>query len=73
VGARTDVTCYRLDKSGFEQIIRARPDVADAISHVLVTRESELEALRALGAARNTQPAPHADIHARIRAFFGLD
>ncbi len=73
VGARTDVTCYRLDKSGFEQIIRARPDVADAISRVLVTRESELEALRALGEARNTAPAPHADIHARIRAFFGLD
>ena len=73
VGARTDVTCYRLDKSGFEQIIRARPDVADAISHVLVTRESELEALRVLGAARNAPPAPHADIHARIRAFFGLD
>jgi small-conductance mechanosensitive channel len=73
VGARTDVTCYRLDKSGFEQIIRARPDVADAISHVLVTRESELEALRALGQARNAAPAPHADIHARIRAFFGLD
>ena len=72
VGARTDVTCYRLDKSGFEQIIRARPDVADAISHVLVTRESELEALRALGAARNAQPMPHSDIHARIRAFFGL-
>ncbi len=73
VGARTDVTCYRLDKSGFEQIIRAHPDVADAISRVLVTRESELEALRALGEARNTAPAPHADIHARIRAFFGLD
>lgn len=73
VGARTDVTCYRLDKSGFEEIIRARPDVADAISHVLAVRESELEALRAIGAARNTPPAPHADIHARIRAFFGLD
>ena len=73
VGARTDVTCYRLDKSGFEQIIRARPDVADAISHVLVTRESELEALRSLSEARNIPPAPHADIHARIRAFFGLD
>jgi small-conductance mechanosensitive channel len=73
VSARTDVTCYRLDKSGFEQIIHARPDVADAISRVLVTRESELEALRALGQARNVAPAPHADIHAKIRAFFGLD
>ncbi|HEY2628509.1 MAG TPA: mechanosensitive ion channel family protein [Usitatibacter sp.] len=73
VSARTDVTCYRLDKSGFEQIIRARPDVADAISHVLVTRQTELEALRALSAASNTPPSPHADIHAKIRAFFGLD
>jgi len=72
VSARTDVMCYRLDKSGFEQIIRARPDVADAISQVLATRESELEALRAIGAAHNQPPAPHADIHARIRSFFGL-
>jgi small-conductance mechanosensitive channel/CRP-like cAMP-binding protein len=72
VSARTDVTCYRLDKSGFEQIIRARPDVADAISHVLVTRQTELEALRAISAANNTPPRPHADIHAKIRAFFGL-
>jgi small-conductance mechanosensitive channel len=72
VGARTDVTCYRLDKSGFEQIIHARPDVADSISRVLVTRESELETLRALGQARNAPAAPHADIHAKIRAFFGL-
>ena len=72
VNARTDVMCYRLDKSGFEQIIRERPDVADAISQVLATRESELETLRAIGAAHNQPPAPHADIHARIRSFFGL-
>jgi CRP-like cAMP-binding protein len=72
VGARTDVVCYRLDKSGFEQIIRGRPDVADAISRVLATRESELEALRAKGGAGGAPSSPHADIHARIRSFFGL-
>jgi small-conductance mechanosensitive channel/CRP-like cAMP-binding protein len=73
VSARTDVTCYRLDKSGFEQIIRARPDVADSISSVLVARQTELEGLRAISAASHTPPAPHGDIHARIRAFFGLN
>lgn len=72
VGARTDVVCYRLDKSGFEAIIRGRPDIAEAMSEVLASRDVEL-------AARSAHPGPpgagaerRADIHARIRAFFGL-
>jgi len=72
VGATTDVICYRLDKSGFESIIRARPDVAGAMSAVLASREAELEERR--GEVDTTRgEAKRADIHARIRAFFGLD
>lgn len=70
VGARTDVICYRLDKSGFEDIIRNRPDVAGAMSDVLASREVELQARR--GETPGQGEAKRADIHARIRAFFGL-
>ena len=72
VGARTDVVCYRLDKSGFETIIKARPDIAEAISRVLAARETELQSRRGLGDAGGSAAGRHADIHQRIRAFFGL-
>ncbi len=73
VGARTDVTCYRLDKSGFEDIVKARPDIVEAISRILAERETELESRRASRQAAGTDAAGHSDIHRRIRAFFGLD
>jgi CRP-like cAMP-binding protein len=72
VTARSDVVCYRLDKAGFAQVIRARPDIAEAVSRVLARRQAQLEGRRAAGAA--AQPAPaHDHILDRIRAFFGLD
>lgn len=71
VGAATDVICYRLDKSGFESVIRARPDIAGAMSTVLAKREVELEERRGQAHAGMGE-AKRADIHARIRAFFGL-
>ena len=73
VGAKTDVACYRLDKSGFQDIIRNRPDIAGAMSDVLATREVELLARRGEASAPGADAAKRADIHARIRAFFGLD
>jgi small-conductance mechanosensitive channel len=73
VTARTDLTCYRLDKAGFEIILRGRPDIAGEISGVLETRITQLMAKR--DSARNGQrTAPkHADILEKIREFFGLD
>jgi small-conductance mechanosensitive channel/CRP-like cAMP-binding protein len=72
VTARSDVVCYRLDKEGFAQVIRARPDVAEAISRVLAPRQAQLNARRqASGEA--AEPEHHDDILARIRAFFGLE
>ncbi|HXN16246.1 MAG TPA: mechanosensitive ion channel family protein [Usitatibacter sp.] len=73
VGARTDVVCYRLDKAGFETVIKARPDVAEAISKVLARRETDLEGRRAAVGAATPARLPHGDILARIRGFFGLD
>jgi len=70
VTARTDIACYRLDKSGFAEILRNRPDIAEAISRILAARAAEL-------AGRETAaPAPHApphrDILERIRHYFGI-
>ena len=42
--AKTDVECYRLDKEVFEDILRARPAIVEEITHILVTRQAELEA-----------------------------
>jgi CRP-like cAMP-binding protein len=74
VTAKTDVECYRLDKTGFEDIIRSRPAIAEEMSHVLASRASglrhTLEAAQAEAAAAQLQSE---SLLVRIRAFFGLE
>ncbi len=76
VTARSDVQCYRLDKTGFEDIIRSRPAIAGEISATLASRQTQLaEARRALSndaRARETS-RQHANILSRVRDFFSLD
>ena len=72
ITARTDVECYRLDKAGFETVLRTRPDIASELSRVLVTRENELAWRRDAAAAAGRAPVRHDDILERIRGFFGL-
>jgi CRP-like cAMP-binding protein len=75
VTAKTDVECYRLDKEVFEEILMARPAIAEEISHVLVVRRAQLDS-----AMQNLdEDALHKEIHHRhgevletIRQFFGL-
>jgi small-conductance mechanosensitive channel len=71
VTAHSDLECYRLDKTGFEKVLRARPDIANEISRVLVQREGELSWRR--DAAEADGRGRHDDILARIRGFFGLE
>jgi small-conductance mechanosensitive channel len=71
VTARTDVTCYRLDKAGFGDIIKARPDIADGISRVLAARVADLRAHR--DSTAHLPEVGHADILERVRRFFGID
>jgi CRP-like cAMP-binding protein/small-conductance mechanosensitive channel len=73
ITARTDLECYRLDKTGFANVLRSRPDIADEMSRVLALRETER--LGRLETAEAGGPrAPRAvDILARIRGFFGLE
>lgn len=73
--AKTDVECYRLDKEAFEEILLARPSIADEVSHVLVSRRMQLD-----NAMQNLdEEAKHKEIHHQhseiletIKHFFGL-
>jgi small-conductance mechanosensitive channel/CRP-like cAMP-binding protein len=67
--------CYRLDKEAFQDILLARPEIAESISHVLARRSVELEAVRdnldAEARARRLKPAQE-DIFKRMAHLFGL-
>jgi len=69
--AATDIECYRLDKDGFGQVLKARPGMAHDITAILERRQAELdERMR-----RSTQagPAPQRDdLLERMLSFFGL-
>lgn len=70
--ARTDATCYRLDKAGFQAVLQARPDLAEAVSRVLAGRRAQLE--DGAAAARSLEGSMRqADLLDRVRRFFGLE
>jgi len=73
--AESEVLCYRLDKRGFEAIIRARPEIADAMSRTVAERQAAndatLASLSAEARARATGTRA-SEIVRRIRSFFGL-
>ncbi|MGH8743242.1 MAG: cyclic nucleotide-binding domain-containing protein [Burkholderiales bacterium] len=73
--AKTDVECYRLDKSAFEDIMHARPDIAGQISQILATRRFALERMRQnisteKSAAEIAQQ--RGEILEKIKRFFGI-
>lgn len=73
--AESDVLCYRLDKHGFEDIIRARPDLAGAMSKTVAERQAANDATLALLSADARAQATGTragEIMRRIREFFGL-
>jgi len=75
ITARTDVECYRLDKVGFQDIIQSRPEIAEALSHVLAQRDVQF--VLAMKSFDEKESAPHrahnrASILANIRDFFAL-
>jgi CRP-like cAMP-binding protein len=73
ITARSDIECYRLDKAGFEKVLRSRPDIAGDISRILATRQTELtERLGAAGTEGKRAPHDQAILD-KIRSFFGLD
>jgi CRP-like cAMP-binding protein len=74
VTAKTDAECYRLDKEGFQGIVRSRPAIAEEISRVLAERETRLVAVSdaARADAANVK-SRSATLLERMRSFFGLN
>lgn len=73
--ATSQVECWRLEKEKFQEILAARPEMADGISHVLATRAVNLEAARE-GLSEESRHRRVSDAHnsilGRIREFFAL-
>lgn len=75
VVAKTDVECYRLDKEMFEEVLRARPVIAEEISQLLAARRAELDSAILNMGVENRQAAifrQRNEILVTIRRFFGL-
>lgn len=73
--AKTDTTCYVVDKEAFHRVLELKPRIVEDISTVLGARQSELEAEREnLGAeARARRAAENSSrLMRRIRDFFNL-
>jgi small-conductance mechanosensitive channel len=73
--AESGILCYRLDKRAFEDIIQARPELADAMSQTVAARQAANDAtLASLSAeARAKATVSRAgEIVRKIRQFFGL-
>ena len=73
--AASDVECYRLDKSSFEDIIRERHAIAESMSHILAQRLQQNEELQTAfaKAQSDSERARHPTaILQRMRDFFGL-
>ena len=76
VVATTEVECYRLDKQGFEQTLRARPAIAGEISEIMAKRQADLFAVREAAdeeARRRMMEEKRGELLGRIRRFFSLE
>ncbi|MEP6997431.1 MAG: mechanosensitive ion channel family protein [Betaproteobacteria bacterium] len=75
VVAEGEVLCYRLDKPGFEAILKARPELAESLSQTLAARQAAndatLASLSAEARARATGSRA-SDLVQKIRQFFGI-
>ncbi len=75
VVAQTEVLCYRLDKAGFDAILKARPELVEALSQVVISRQAANDAtLLALSADARARAASNraADLVRRIKGFFAI-
>jgi CRP-like cAMP-binding protein len=75
VVALTDVECYRLDKAAFEDILRARPEIAEGVAAILAKRRTGLIAVQDdLDATSRERRIveERVDILHKIRDFFGI-
>jgi len=75
VVAESDVLCYRLDKAGFDAILRARPELVNLLSTVVARRQAENDAtLQAADADARARMAVSraSELVRKIRQFFDI-
>ena len=73
--AETDVVTYRLDKPAFEDLVAARPEIADAVADLLGDRRVTLDQARTEldeATRQEEQRTTRQDLLGRIRGFFNL-
>jgi small-conductance mechanosensitive channel/CRP-like cAMP-binding protein len=73
--AKTDVECYRLDKSAFEDVLHSRPDIADEISQILASRRFALERVHKNMTSEKSAvelAQQRSEILEKIKRFFGI-
>ncbi|MDP2759833.1 MAG: mechanosensitive ion channel family protein [Sideroxyarcus sp.] len=74
--AKTDTECYRLDKEAFQEILQARPAIAEEVSHMLALRSAQLDsAMQDINAVASRPDISQSrnEILATIRRFFSLN
>jgi len=75
VVAENEVLCYRLDKAGFDAILKARPELVEVVSLVVATRQAANDAkLQTLSAEARARQAVGrtADLVRRMKGFFAI-
>jgi CRP-like cAMP-binding protein len=75
VVALQETECYRLGKQVFEELLTARPEIADEVATELTRRRSELVATRKnldAEAKRESERQTASELLCTRRAFFGL-
>jgi CRP-like cAMP-binding protein len=73
--AQNEVLCYRLDKAGFDAILKARPQLVEAMSQVVIARQAANDAtLQTLSATARARQASNsvAELVRRIKGFFAI-
>ncbi|WP_300455839.1 mechanosensitive ion channel family protein [Accumulibacter sp.] len=72
--AKTDVVCYRLDQATVEEVVRSRPEIAEAIAHILWRREVEMHSFtrQFIDASASPPAPPKSGMLDKIREFLGL-
>ena len=76
VVAVNEVECYRLGKQVFQELVKARPEIAEEVADELARRRTELSAAREdldAEAKRQRERQTANDLLRKMRTFFGLE
>ena len=71
VTAKTDVECYRLDRGAFQELLRARPELASEVRRIIGARKSDLDQARdAFARVPESIDQKKTQLLTRIKRFF---